>query len=275
MISFFVTLTSVDVILTDAWSLISTDIEEIYKNLYISVIIMSLIAIVIGISISIFTFDRGINKYKDLLRRFENIDQHSIIRPSILRFPDQDEFGNLGALLNNFMGKIDYYDQLKTNIAKTENEKFESVAKLLPHPLLLIDLGTHEPYISFYNEHFKDMFLKKSVFIDIHGKTQTQYYSLEDTPLVYFTLKTEEQEPFLTQQQLIHLKHRDGWKKHTLEDITFSELSGSKKYIFEQVVCIPIMNDLEQTISQMMYVFINGKEKEKKVVTVDESDNIE
>ncbi len=275
MISFFVMLTSVDVILEDAWTLISTDIEVIYKNLYITVIIMSLISIIIGISISIFIFDRGINKYKDLLRRFENIEQHSIIRPSMLRFPDQDEFGNLGALLNDFMGRIDYYDQLKTNIAKTENEKFESVAKLLAHPLLLIDLSSHEPYISFYNDHFKDMFLKKSVFIDIHGKTQTQYYALEDTPLVYFTLKTEEQEPFFTPQQLTQLKHRDGWKKHTLEDITFSELSGDKKYVFAQVVCIPIMNDLEQTISQMMYVFIDGKEKEKKVVIIDESSDFE
>ncbi len=275
MISFFVMLTSVDVILEDAWTLISTDIEVIYKNLYITVIIMSLISIIIGISISIFIFDRGINKYKDILRRFENIEQHSIIRPSMLRFPDQDEFGNLGALLNDFMSRIDYYDQLKTNIAKTENEKFESVAKLLPHPLLLIDLNSHEPYISFYNDHFKDMFLKKSVFIDIHGKTQTQYYALEDTPLVYFTLKTEEQEPFLTSQQLTQLKNRDGWKRHTLEDITFSELAGDKKYIFAQVVCIPFMNDLEQNISQMMYVFIDGKEKEKKVVSIDELSDFE
>ncbi len=264
MVSFFVMLTSVDILLEPAWTLISTDIENIYRQLYITVIIMSLTAIIIGISISIFIFNRGINKYKDFLRRFDNIEQHSVIRPSILRFPDQDEFGNLGSLLNNFISKIDYYDQLKTNLAKAEHEKFEHIAQLLTHPLLLISLNSNEPYISFYKQSFRDLFLKKSVFIDIHGKTQTQYYAVEDTPLVYFTLKTDKQEPFLTPQLLKQLKNNEGWKKHSLENLTFSDLSDDKKYNFQRVVCVPITNDLDQSITQMMYIFIDGKEVEKK-----------
>ncbi|MGL4676988.1 MAG: hypothetical protein ACRCWI_04910 [Brevinema sp.] len=274
MISFFVMLTSVDIILEPVWGIVSSDIEQIYRNLYITVIIMSLIAIITGIAISIFIFDRGINKYKDLLRRFENIDQSSILRPASLRFPDQDEFGNLGTRLNDFITKIDYYDQLKTNLAKAEQGKFTNVAELLPYPLLLINMNTNEPYISFYNNSFKEHFLKKSVFIDIQGKPKTQYYILEDTPLSYLTLKTEEQEPFFTEQQFAQLKnnliHQE--KKHIIHDGIFSDLVGDKKYIFEQVVGIPIINELEHSVSQMLYIFINGQsiEKEKKNI-VDES----
>ncbi|MGL5956364.1 MAG: hypothetical protein ACRC0X_07165 [Brevinema sp.] len=276
MISFFVMLTSVDVILEPVWTIISSDIEQIFRNLYITVIIMSLVGIITGVAISIFIFDRGINKYKDFLRRFENIDQYSILRPSILRFPDQDEFGNLGTLLNNFISKIDYYDQLKTNLAKAEQEKFTNIAELLPYPLLLINMNTNVPYISFYNNIFKEFFLKKSVFIDIQGKPKTQYYILEDTPLSYLTLKTEGQESFLTEQQLLQLKnnliHQE--KKHIVYDSIFSDLAGDKKYLFEQVIGIPIINELEHSVSQMLYIFINGIEKDKKV-TVDESEILE
>ena len=277
MITFFVMLTSVDVLLEPVWAMISTETEIIYRRLYITVIILSLIAIVSGVFVSIFVFVRGINKYQDFLRRFDNIEQHSAIRPSVLRFPEQDEFGNLGSLFNNFLAKIDHYDQLKTVLAKMEHEKFKTVAELLPYPVLLIQTDTNEPYISLYNQSFRDLFLKKSVFIDHRGNTKAQYFLLEDTPVIHFTLKDEDNTPFLSEQQLNQLKNnRILWeKKHSLTDIVFSELVGCdcKKYKFENVLCIPINNDLENVMAQMLYIFMDPSivEKEKKTVTIEES----
>ena len=272
MITFFVMLTSVDVLLEPVWAIVSTKTEMIYRRMYVTVIILSLIAIVAGVFVSVFIFDRGINKYQDFLRRFDNIEQHSAIRPSVLRFPEQDEFGNLGLLFNNFLAKIDHYDQLKTVLAKMEHEKFKTVAELLPFPVLLIQTDTNEPYISLYNQSFRDLFLKKSVFIDHRGNTKVQYFLLEDTPVINLTLKDEDDTPFLAEQQLNQLKNnRILWeKKHSLSDMTFTELAGSKKYKFESVHCIPINNDLENVMAQMLYIFMEPSvvEKEKKVVTI-------
>ena len=272
MITFFVMLTSVDVLLEPVWAIVSTQTEIIYRRLYVTVIILSLIAIVAGVFVSIFVFDRGINKYQDFLRRFDNIEQHSAIRPSVLRFPEQDEFGNLGLLFNNFLAKIDHYDQLKTVLAKMEHEKFKTVVELLPFPVLLIQTDTNEPYISLYNQSFRDLFLKKSVFIDHRGNTKVQYFLLEDTPVINLTLKDEDNTPFLSEQQLNQLKNnRILWeKKHSLSDMIFTELAGSKKYKFENVHCIPINNDLENVMAQMLYIFMEPSvvEKEKKVVTI-------
>lgn len=277
MITFFVMLTSVDVLLEPVWAMISTETEIIYRHLYVTVIILSLMAIVSGVFVSIFVFDRGINKYQDFLRRFDNIEQHSAIRPSVLRFPEQDEFGNLGLLFNNFLTKIDQYDQLKTVLAKMEHEKFKAVVEVLPYPVLLIQTDTNEPYILFYNQSFRDLFLKKSVFIDHKGNTKVQYFSLEDTPVIHFTLKDEKNTPFLSEQQLNQLKNnRILWeKKHSLSDLVFTELVGRdcKKYKFGSVHCIPINNDLANVMTQMLYIFMEPSvvEKEKKTVTIEEN----
>ena len=273
MVTFFVMLTSVVALLEPIWTMVSVETENIYRHLYITVIILSLMAIVTGVLISIFVFDRGINKYQDFLRRFDNIEQYSTIRPSILRFPKQDEFGNLGELFNNFLVKIDHYDQLKTVIAKMEHEKFKTVAQLSPYPTLLIQTDTNEPYISWYNQSFRDLFLKKSVFIDHNGQTKTQYFLLEDTPIVYFTLKDEDETPFLSEQQIKQLhNNKILWeKKDSLENVIFSDLTNSKKYKFENIYCIPINNELEKVMSQMLYIYINPSvvEKEKKIVFID------
>lgn len=275
LVSFFVMLTSVDVILEPVWPMLSSDIEIIYRRLYVTVIIMSLSSVTTGVLIAIFTFDRGVNKYRDILRRFESLEQMTLIRPSTLRFPEQDEFGNLGTLLNNFIQKMDNYDQLKTSLAKSEREKFEQLSQYTPHPILLINMNSNEPTISFYNQHFRDLFLKKSVFIDIQGKPQTQYHHIEGTPLTYFMIKNDEHQPFLSQQQILQIKNKHIEKKHILFEMIYSDLSGDKSYLFEQVACIPIVNEIEQQISQMMYIFINGQLVEKEKTPIEYSDNIE
>ncbi len=268
MISFFVILTSVDVILEPVWGIVAVETEQIFRRLYITVITMSLIAIVNGVLVAVFVLDRGVNKYKDFLRRFDNISQHTSVRPTIIHFPDQDEFGNLGTLLNDFLKKIDYYDQMKTVLAQLEKEKFETIAHSSEHPILVVNTDTNEPYISFYNERFKDLFLKKSIFIDNNGKTQTQYFMMEETPIVNFNLKDEFDTPFLNSSQIGQLKNSNIlWEKHhTLINMTFSEISGHKKYQFEKVRCVPLNNNIDNVMAQMLYIFINPTlvEKEKK-----------
>lgn len=269
IVAFFVMLTTIDVVLEPVWVKIGTDVEAIFKELYISVIILSLSTIIFGVFVSIFIMDRGVNKYKDFLRRFDSVAQQSTIRPSMLKFPSQDEFGDLGEQLNNFIQKIDFYDQKKTILAQLEKEKFELVAAASYHAILVVNTDTHEPYVSFYNQTFKDSFLKKNVFIDNHGKTQTQYFMIDDTPIVNLLIKDEEHSSFLSSLQINQLKNNMIlWEKsHSLVNMVFSELSGSKKYKFEEVICAPINNKQENIMNQMVYIFIGPTllEKDKKV----------
>ncbi len=259
LIGFFVMVTSVDVVLTPTWSLVPADIKKVYDRLYMAIVVMSLIAIIVGIIIYTFVFNRGINKYRDLIKRFDQ----PVVKPSAVRFPDSDEFGNLGAILNRFMEKLDHYDQIKTSLAQSENAKFTELAHDTPYPILVVSMNAYEPFVSFYNTAFRDMFLKKSIFIDINGKPQTQYYTLDETPLPYLTIKNEEQSPFLSDMQIRQLKNNELEKKHTLTNMSFTEFSGDKDYIFDTVSCIPVIDYLEQNVSQVMYIFMGGREDKK------------
>ncbi|MGL4389001.1 MAG: hypothetical protein ACRCTJ_06395 [Brevinema sp.] len=272
--AFFIALTSIDVILEPIWVLLheSSNTENIFKNIYISIIIMSLVAIVYGVLISIFAYDRGIYKYQDLLRRIEAMDTKSYVRPILLRFPNTDEFGDLGEKFNNFLTKVDYYDQLKTALAKIEQEKFAAIAAKVDFGILLINTGGSEPYISFYNDAFKDTFLKKSIFIDGHGKPQTLYYSFENTPLTFFHTKNEEQTPFFDEKQLEKISNTAVLleKAQQYHNVSFKEIGGEKNYIVEELHFIPLNNSVEKVQQQVLYLFINPKLSETKTLNVSE-----
>ncbi|MGL4561399.1 MAG: hypothetical protein ACRCV0_03815 [Brevinema sp.] len=270
--AFFIALTSIDVILEPLWATISqpNNIEYIFKNIYVSVIVMSLISIVYGILISIFAYDRGINKYQDLLRRVDAMNGKSHVRPTLIRFPKTDEFGDLGERINNFLLKIDYYDQLKTALAKLEKEKFQVIASKVNFGILLINTTGTEPYILFYNDFFRDTFLKKSIFIDGHGKPQTLYYSFENSPLTFFHLKNDESTPFFDEKQLEKISNTTVLleKNQHYRDVLFKEINGQKSFLVEDLHFIPLNNEVEKVQQQVLYLFINPKLVETKNTSI-------
>ncbi|MGL4394290.1 MAG: hypothetical protein ACRCS8_03605 [Brevinema sp.] len=265
---FFVALTSVDVILEPVWMMLpeSNNTQHIFKHLYVAVIVMALIAIVYGVLILIFGYDRGVNKYHDLLRRVEAMDSKSYLRPNFLQFPSTDEFGNLGQRLNTFLAKVDYYDQLKTALAKIEHDKFTAIASKVEFGVLLIDTAGSEPYVRYYNDAFRNTFLKKSIFIDGYGRPQTLYYSFEDTPLTFFSLKNEAQTPFFDEKQLEKITNTAVLLEKTqlYQNVVFKDISGEKTYNVEELYFIPLNNSMEKEQQQVLYLFVNAKLAETK-----------
>lgn len=269
MISFFTVLTTADVLLEPIWQFAPNYLESIFRNLYVAVIIMALLAIVYGVIIALFVYNRGLNKYQDFLRRLDNIQEYSTIRPAMIRFPDQDEFGNLGEKLNEFMTQIDYYDQTKTSFAQIEKEKFLAITSRVDFPILLINTESNEPYVSYYNNVFRDTFLKKSIFIDHYGKPQTQYYNLNQTPIVHMTIRNKEHTPFFDEKQMDKMTNRSIVldKEQKYFNITFSDIAGEKLIEFEELICIPLNSNVEKIMSQMLYLFLKPKTPEKKTFT--------
>jgi len=268
MISFFAVLTTADVLLEPIWPNVSNSIVNIFRHLYVAVIIMALLAITYGVIIALFVYNRGLNKYQDFLRRLDNMQEYTIIRPSMIRFPDQDEFGNLGSKLNEFITKIDYYDRTKTNFAQIEKEKFLAISSRVNFPVLLINTEANEPYVSYYNNIFRDTFLKKSIFIDHFGKSQTQYYNLDQTPVVHMTIRNKEHTSFFDEKQIERMKNNTVLpdKEQVYFNITFSDIAGEKLIEFEELLCIPLNNNIENIMSQMLFLFLNPKHIEKRII---------
>ncbi|MGL4367000.1 MAG: hypothetical protein ACRCTQ_01780 [Brevinemataceae bacterium] len=271
MIAFFLILTSIDVILEPVWHNAPAYAQTIFTNLYVSVIIMSICSVVTGIIIVVFVYNRGINKYQDLIRRIDNLSRNNMIRLSALKFPAQDEFGNLGEKLNEFLQKIDYYDQTKTNLAQIEKKKFQIIADYTQFPILLFNTENNEAYIVYHNSAFRDMFLKKNVFIDNYGRTQIQYFIIEDSPVAHFNINNEEQTSFFDNDVLSRLKTKDmlSDKTQIFQNKVFMDMSGERSYECEQLICIPLNSSISNSMAQMLYLFIGVKPVEKKISNVE------
>jgi hypothetical protein len=57
-----------------------------------------------------FVFQKGINKYKEIKKRLEQIGQLEDFNLKAISIPDEDEFGNIGIYLNYIINKIEKYN---------------------------------------------------------------------------------------------------------------------------------------------------------------------
>lgn len=262
LIAFFSALTAIDVILEPLWIFAEPGTEEIFRNIYIAVIVIALVAAVYGVIVLIFIYNRGLNKYQEFLRRMNNLSYNTQMRPDSLRFPEQDEFGNLGADLNRFIEKIAAFDKLKTELAMAEKEKFHITADNARFPVLIFNTEASSPYVSYYNKAFKETFLKKSAFIDSSGKTQIRYYNILDVSLQHLTIKDLDNTPFFDEKQCEWIKnHTLIPERHTLRNMSFKDLNNEKTITFDEVLFVPLIP--ESSNAQIMYVFLNQHSEEK------------
>ena len=268
MVAFFTSLTAIDVFMQPYWGAIPPIIEQNFRHIYISMIILTLATAVFGVVTFIFFYNRGLNKYQDLIRRMSAVNFGGKVRPDLLRFPNQDEFGNLGTYLNMLMEKLSFYNESKTNIAQIEQEKFFLVANNAHFPIIIFNTRPLEPVISYYNQAFKEIFLKRSVFIDHAGKTQTRYYNLDEAPLSMLKLRTSDGVNFFDDRQMSWIRNpalSGSEIIQTLRNIKFRSLNGEKVYTFGEVLFFPVHNKSEQTVTQILYIFLNPKLDERIV----------
>ncbi|MGL5255137.1 MAG: hypothetical protein ACRC9L_09130 [Brevinema sp.] len=271
MVAFFSSLTAIDVFMEPYWASLPPSIEQNFRHIYISMIIITLSTAVFGVVTFIFFYNRGLNKYQDLIRRMSAINFGGRTRPNLLRFPNEDEFGNLGTHLNALMEKLSFYNESKTNIAQIEQEKFFLIAKNAHFPILILNTRPLEPIVSYYNQAFKEIFLKRSVFIDHSGKTQTRYYNLDEAPLSMLKVRTPDGPNFFDDRQSSWIRNPDLSGSEiiqTLRNIKFRSLNGEKSYVFGEVLFFPVYNKAEQTVTQILYIFLNPKLDERLVPKV-------
>ncbi|OHD61995.1 MAG: hypothetical protein A2014_04555 [Spirochaetes bacterium GWF1_49_6] len=164
--------------------------SQFMDRLYIFSIIISLLALAFGIYILLFTYTRGLNKYRDIARRLQIMAVKSSFDLSILDFPTEDEFGSLGNDLNRIVTRLKIYDNLKIQKIRTEHEKFRLLADRSDYPVLVIAIEDGEKVVKFYNEEFSRVFVEKPETslvnivlskIWIYGEDRTKPPSEEDT----------------------------------------------------------------------------------------------
>jgi hypothetical protein len=135
--------------------------SQFMDRLYIFSIIISLFALSFGIYILLFTYTRGLNKYRDIARRLQIMAVKSSFDLSILDFPTEDEFGSLGGDLNRIITRLRIFDNLKIQKIRTEHEKFRLLADRSDYPVLVIGIEDGEKVVKFYNEEFSRVFVEK------------------------------------------------------------------------------------------------------------------
>lgn len=142
---------------------INPSITQFLNKIYIFTLIVSLVAIALGVYVLVSIYIRGINKYKEIDRRFFGTDLVGDFNLKSIEFPSEDEFGHMGKHLNNILDRVERFDHLKSQRIMTERMKFELLGEIIDVPLLTIQIEEHDKVIKYYNELFKDKFAKKIV----------------------------------------------------------------------------------------------------------------
>ncbi|MGC8770774.1 MAG: hypothetical protein ACP5Q5_05940 [Brevinematia bacterium] len=123
-----------------------------------------------------FVFKKGINRYKEIKRRLEQISELEDFNLKAISIPDEDEFGNIGIYLNYIINKIEKYNELKTERLFVEHEKTKLLADFLNIPILFVSIENGEKIVKHYNETFEQIFARKNEkeFYDIRNRQLTK-----------------------------------------------------------------------------------------------------
>ncbi|NPV00339.1 MAG: methyl-accepting chemotaxis protein [Brevinematales bacterium] len=228
--------------------------SQFMDRLYIFSIIISLLALAFGIYILLFTYTRGLNKYRDIARRLQIMSVKSSFDLSILDFPTEDEFGSLGNDLNRIVTRLKIYDNLKIQKIRTEHEKFRLLADRSDYPVLVIGVEDGEKVVKFYNEEFSRVFVEKPETslvnivlskIWIYGSNQTKPPSEEETADMNKFVDDDFEHAI---DLVITTKAPADIKKDMVT------LSGDKTYRAYPIEILPISED-EHHVTEVLLIF--------------------
>lgn len=95
---------------------------------------------------------RGTVVYKRIIDRISS-NRSSKFNLNI-KFPEQDEFGNLGRWLNKFIEQLREFDRIKVERMRVSQQKFSFLSEEINRALVVID---HENRISHVNSKFTEL----------------------------------------------------------------------------------------------------------------------
>ncbi len=109
-----------------------------------------------GFVISSFVFavsrKRGFTAYKRIIDRISS--ERSMSFNLNIRFPENDEFGNLGKWLNKFIEKLREFDRIKVERLRAAQQKLNFLSESIEKGLVIV---TSDNKISYVNSHFKKL----------------------------------------------------------------------------------------------------------------------
>lgn len=147
------------------------------NGIYLFIIILSIIAFLYGTLILVFTFLRGINKYREIVRRLDAVEERGDYDLASIEFQPEDEFGNIGRTFNDVIARLRKFDSLKVQRIKIEAQKFEMLAEEIPYPVMVINTEGSDKTVSYYNKHFRDTFAVR------HEEEQSKFFDLKNVLL--------------------------------------------------------------------------------------------
>lgn len=232
------------------------DTVSFLNSVYTFVVILTVLAVIFGGFILAFTFIRGLNKYKDFTRRLSSVEYQENYSLKSIKFPKEDEFGNIGQQFNGIVEKLDRFDTLKVQRIKIERQKFETLADMMDYPILVIGIRQEEMKIGYYNDKFKSTFMRKpeeNIFVDIKNsvlsalRIQTGQVkdkeSNGDKPVEYFI-----DDEFTKSIDLAVTTRKETFIKKDIKSI-----SGNEVYHSDNIRIQPFWNESNETVEVVIF----------------------
>ena len=109
-----------------------------------------------GFVVSSFIFlvkrTRGFNTYKRIIERLSSEDSMSFNLN--VRFPEKDEFGNLGNWLNRFIEQMRVFDKIKVERLRASQQKISALSEACERALVVL---SEDMKIMYLNSYFKKL----------------------------------------------------------------------------------------------------------------------
>jgi len=219
-----------------------------------------------------FVFKKGINKYKEIKRRLEQIGQLEDFNLKAISIPDEDEFGNIGIYLNYIINKIEKYNELKTERLFVEHEKTKLLADFLNIPILFVSIENGEKIVKHYNETFEQIFARKNEkeFYDIRNRqlTKLSISGSEGINLIDIFNKISDEEVV---DSFIDKEFEDAIDyaitkrtKTTIKNKEIKTIDGKEWYLSEEINIYPVIDRQDNPIEIIIF-FDKFKKINKKL----------
>ncbi len=212
-------------------------------RIFIVAIIMIILGFLVAAYNLLFTYIRGVNRYRELARRLHSLSDIGTFNLRSIEFPAEDEFGNIGKQLNAILGRLAEFDEIKTQRIKLERQKFTILAGILDIPVLFISLQGPHKLIKSYNNRFRELFTRKhkeEAFYEIEGSSLSALAE-QCAPPAY-----KNYAPLIDENLLDAIDTSVNILSPATLKRDFTAMNGKEKYHCEKLEVIPIWDDYNQ-----------------------------
>ncbi|MCX7820174.1 MAG: hypothetical protein N2258_00670 [Brevinematales bacterium] len=234
---------------------------EILNRIVFFFSITLILSFIYGSYVYFFAFKKGINKYKEIKKRLEQVGQFEDFNLKSISIPDEDEFGNIGIYLNFILNKIEKYNELKTERLFVEHEKTKLLADFLNIPILFVSIENGEKIVKHYNETFEKIFARKNEneFYDIINRqlTRLSIANYDGVNLMDIFNKMSDEEivdSFIDKEFEDALDYAIAKKtKTTIKNKEIKTINGKELYLSEEINIYPVIDRQDNPIELIIF----------------------